>query len=157
MAPALLSHDGHTFVNGLFRLCNDDVSFHDVPHGRCGRRFTLENNVPRIVPFGDDANQFVAFHHGQRSNVFFSHFRDGVEDGSIRVNRPNVPALLIKQLSYRSHLDPPSDASSGNFFDSNLSNSPFRSFAMNGDCDATARAPYPHTIELLMCCAAASR
>jgi hypothetical protein len=67
------------------------------------------------MPFGDDANEFLAFHHCQRSNVFFSHFRDGIEDGSIRVNSPNVPALLIKQLSHRSHLDPPSDASSGNF------------------------------------------
>jgi len=67
------------------------------------------------------------------SNVFFSHFRDGIEVGSIRVNRPNVPALLIKQLSHRSHLNPPSNASSGNFFDSNLSNFHCRSFAMNGD------------------------
>src|SRR5260370_10285916 len=136
MAHALLSHDGHTFVNGLFRLCNDDVSFHDVPHGRCGRRFTLENNVPRIVPFGDDANQFVAFHHHQRSNVFFSHFRDGIEHGSIRVNRPNVPALLIEQLSHRSHLHPPSATTPGEIFDSNLSNFHCRAFVMNGHCDA---------------------
>jgi hypothetical protein len=71
---------------------NDDVSFHDVPHGRCGRRLTLENNIPRIVPFVNDANEFLAFHYYQRSNVFFSHFRDGIEDGSIRVNRPNVRA-----------------------------------------------------------------
>src|SRR5260370_26315786 len=113
MAHALLTYEGHTLVNGWFRPCNDDVSFHDVPHGRCGRRFTLENNIPRIVPFGDDADELVAFHHYQRSNVFFSHFRDGIEDGSIWVNRPNVPALLIKQLSHRSHLDPPSDTSPG--------------------------------------------
>src|ERR1039457_861845 len=86
MAHALLSNEGHTLVNGLFRPCNDDASFHDVPHGRCGRRFTLENNIPRIVPFGDNANELVAFHHYQRSNVFFSHFRDGIEDRSSRVN-----------------------------------------------------------------------
>jgi hypothetical protein len=65
------------------------------------------------VPFSDDANELVAFHHYQRSNVFFSHFRDGIEDGSIWVNGPNVSALLIKQLSHRSHLDPPSDTSPG--------------------------------------------
>src|SRR5215470_9590886 len=121
MAHAFLSHYGQALVNGLSRLYNDDASFHDVPHGRCGRRLTLENNIPRIVPFGDDANEFLAFHDDQRSHVFFSHFRDGVEDGSIRMNRPNVPALLIKQLSHRSHSDPPSDASSRHFFDSNLS------------------------------------
>src|SRR6202158_5647994 len=138
MAHALLTHEGHTLVNGLFRPCNDDVSFHDVPHGRCGRRFTLENNIPRIVPFGDDANQLVAFHHYQRSNVFFSHFRDGIEDGSIWVNRPNVPALLIKQLSHRSHLDPPSNTSPRQDFDNNLSNFHRRNFVMNSDCDASA-------------------
>src|ERR1700748_2268460 len=140
MAHALLGHDGHAFVNGLSWLCNDDVSFHDVPHGRRGRRLTLENNIPRIVPFGDDANEFLAFHHDQRSNVFFSHFRDGVEDGSIRVNRPDVPALLIEQLSYRSHLDPPSDASS---------------FVTNGNCDVVAGAPYPTQSNCL--CAALNR
>ena len=63
-------------------------------------RFALENNIPRVVPFGDNANELVAIHHDQRSNVFFSHFRDGIEDGRIRVNRPNFPALLIKQLSH---------------------------------------------------------
>src|ERR1700676_5402295 len=57
MAHPLLSHDGHTLVNGLFWPCNDDVSFHDVPNGRCGRRLALEDNIPRIVPFGDDANE----------------------------------------------------------------------------------------------------
>jgi hypothetical protein len=77
---------------------------------------SFENNIPRIVPFGDNANELVAFHHYQRSNVFFSHFRDGIEDRSIRVNRPSVPALLIKQLSHRSHLDPPSDTSPGKLF-----------------------------------------
>jgi len=60
MAHALLAHDGHTLVNGFFWPCNDEVSLHDVPHGRCGRRLTLENNIPRIVPFGDDANEFLA-------------------------------------------------------------------------------------------------
>jgi hypothetical protein len=113
MAHALLTHDGRTLVNGLFWLCNDDVSFHDVPHERCGRCLALEDNIPPIVPFGDDANEFLALHHYQRSNVFFSHFRNGIEAGSIRVNRPNVPALLIKQLSHRGHLDPPSDTSPG--------------------------------------------
>src|SRR5258708_16270219 len=120
MAHALLTHYGHTLVNGLFWLCNDDVSFHDVPHGRCGRRLTLENNIPRIMPFGDDANEFVAFHHGQRSNVFFSHFRDGIEDGGIRVNRPNVLALLIEQLSHSSHLDHHSHTSPRTHFDTTL-------------------------------------
>jgi hypothetical protein len=85
------------------------------------------------VPFGDDANEFVAFHNNQRSNVFFSHFRYGIEDGGIRVNRPNVPSLLIEQLSHRSHLDPPSDTSPGKIFDSNLSNFHCRSPVMNGD------------------------
>src|ERR1700682_4592410 len=113
MAHPLLSHDGHTLVNGLSWLCNDDVSFHDGPHGRCGRLLALEDNIPRIVPFGDDANEFLTFHHDQRSDVFFSHFRDGIEDGGIGVNRPNVPALLIKQLSHGSHSDPPSDAGPG--------------------------------------------
>src|SRR5450631_1250998 len=140
MAHALLSHEGHTLVNGLFRPCNDDVSFHDVPHGRCGRRFTLENNIPRIVPFGDNANELVAFHHYQRSNVFFSHFRDGIEDRSIRVNRPSVPALLIKQLSHRSHLDPPSDTSPGKIVDNNLSNFHRRNFVISSDCDASPRS-----------------
>src|ERR1700761_1509193 len=119
MADALLTHDGHAFVNGLSRLCNDDVSFHDVSYGRRRRRLAPENNVPRVVPFGDDADEFLAVHHDQRANVLFSHFRDGVEDAGIRVNRPNVPALLIKQLSHRGHLDPPSDASSGNPAQSN--------------------------------------
>src|ERR1019366_694549 len=123
MTHALLTHEGHTLVNGLFRPCNDDVSFHDVPHRRCGRRFTLENNIPRIMPFGDDANDLVAFHNYQRSNVFFSHFRDGIEDGSIRVNRPDVLSLLIKQLSHRSHLDPPSDTGPGMIFTSSATRS----------------------------------
>src|SRR6266850_7415562 len=146
MAHALLTHDGHALVNGLFWLCNDDVSFHDVPHGRCGRRLTLENNIPRIVPFGDDANEFVAFHHYQRSNVFFSHFRDGIEDGSIRVNRPNVPALLIKQLSHRSHLDPPSDTSPSRFLigQAGPSNPKGEGDAtLAGHC-AAARLPWPN-------------
>jgi hypothetical protein len=63
MAHALLRHDRHTLINGLFWLHDDDLSFHDVPHGRFGRRFALENNIARIVPFGDDANDLVAFHH----------------------------------------------------------------------------------------------
>jgi hypothetical protein len=138
MAHALLTNKGHTLVNGLFRPRNDDASFHDVPHGRCGRRFTLENNIPRIVPFGDNANELVAFHHYQRSNVFFSHFRDGIEDRSIRVNRPSVPALLIKQLSHRSHLGPPSDTSPGKIFDNNQSNFHRRNFVMSSDRDASA-------------------
>ena len=108
MAHALLSHECHTLVNGLFRPRNDDVSFHDVPHGRCGRCFALENDIPRVVSFGDDANELVAIHHDHRSNVFLSHFRDGIEDSSIRVNRPYFAALLIKQLPDRRHLHPPS-------------------------------------------------
>src|SRR6266852_3702021 len=146
MAHALLSHEGHTLVNGLFRPCNDDVSFHDVPHGRCGRHFTLENNIPRIVPFGDNANELVAFHHYQRPNVHFSHFRDGIEDRSIRVDRPSVPALLIKQLSHRSHLDPPSGTSPGKILDNNPSNFHRRNFVMNSDCNASASA-CAHTME----------
>src|ERR1700744_6048149 len=113
MAHALLTHDGHAFVNGLTWLRNDDVSFPDVPYRRRRRGLAPENNISRIVPFGDDADEFLAVHHDQRSNVLFSHFRDGVEDASIRVNRPNVRALLIKQLSHRGHLNAPSDASSG--------------------------------------------
>src|SRR5258708_14174647 len=143
MAHALLTHDGHALVNGLVWLCNDDVSFHDVPHGRCGRRFTLENNIPRIVPFGDDANELVAFHHYQRSNVFFSHFRDGIEDGSIGVNRPNVPALLIKQLSHRSHSDPPLSTSPGKILKAICQISIFA--ASYADKTRPHSAPYPHT------------
>src|SRR6267154_1365261 len=74
MAHPLLSHDGHALVNGLSWLCNDDVSFHDVPHGRCWRRLAFEDNIPRIVPFGDDTNEFLTFHHDQRSNVFSAIF-----------------------------------------------------------------------------------
>jgi hypothetical protein len=65
------------------------------------------------VPFGNDANELVAVHHDQRSGVFVSHFRDGIEDSCIRVNGPNVPTFLIKQLSHRSHLGPPSATSLG--------------------------------------------
>jgi len=45
-------------------------------------------------------------HHDQRSNVFFSHFRDGIQNSCIRVNRPNFPTLLIKQLSHRGYWGP---------------------------------------------------
>jgi hypothetical protein len=134
-------------VNGLFRPYNDDVYFHDVPHGRCGRRLALENNIPRIVSFSEDANEFVAFHHYQRSNVFFGHFRDGVEDGSIRVNRPSVPAILIKQLSHRSHLHSPSDTLLSKIPVDDPSNFHPRNFVMNSNCDASHQASFtPHRI-----------
>jgi hypothetical protein len=51
------------FIVPLRPTCRCVTSPSDVPHGRCGRRLTLENNIPRIVPFGDDANEFLALHH----------------------------------------------------------------------------------------------
>src|SRR3974390_211973 len=96
MTYALLSHKYHTLLNGFFWPSDDNVSLHDLPHRHCWRGFALKNDIPGVVSFGDDTNEFVAIHHDQRSNVLVSHFCDGIEDSSIRVNRPNVPALLIK-------------------------------------------------------------
>ena len=69
----------------------------------------------------------------------------------------SVLALLIKQLSHRSHLHPPSDTSPGTIFDSNLSNFHRRNFVMSSDCDASASGSLrPHNGNRL-CCSAASR
>jgi len=68
MAHALFTHQGHTLFNRLFRPRNDDPCFHDVSHGHCGRCFALENNIPRVVPFGDDANELGAIRQPKQIN-----------------------------------------------------------------------------------------
>jgi len=85
MPYAPLGHDGHTFFDGLLWPDSNDI-FHDVPHGRFGRSFTLENNLACIMSLSNDTNEFFALNHGQRSNVLVSHFRDGFEHSGVRVN-----------------------------------------------------------------------
>jgi hypothetical protein len=70
-----------------------------------GGRFAFENHVPRIVSLGDDADQFFAVHHDQRTDVLFSHLCQGIEYRSIRSNGPKIPALLLEYVSYR-HVAP---------------------------------------------------
>jgi hypothetical protein len=49
-----------------------------LPDQRGGGRFSLENDIPRIVSLGYDADQFFTVHHDQRTDIFFSHFWDTV-------------------------------------------------------------------------------
>src|SRR5271165_3321422 len=83
---------------------------------RRGRCLAFENDIPSIVPFGDHADDLVAVHHNQRSNVFFSHFRDGVIDRGVRVNGVSFPTFLVEQLPHGGHLDPASATPPGAIF-----------------------------------------
>src|SRR5450759_3258531 len=104
MAHALVAHESHALLDGLFGQHEYDAPFHDLPDRRRGRQMALEYNVTRIVSLGDDTDQFLAIHHEQRSDVILSHFCDRVEDRGVRVNGRNGPILLVEQLQYGYHL-----------------------------------------------------
>ena len=105
MTHTLFGHQGHAQFDRLFRPDMDYISLHYVSDQRTRRRFAFENNVPRIVSLGYDTNQFFAVHHDERANIFLSHSCQSVEYCSVRINGPNVRALLFKQMFY-SHARP---------------------------------------------------
>jgi hypothetical protein len=72
------------------------VALHDVPDKRFRGRFAFKNDIPRIVSLGYDADQFFAVHYNQRTNIFFGHFCHGIEYCGVRINGPDVAALLFK-------------------------------------------------------------
>ena len=66
----------------------------------------FKNDVSGIGSLGYDTDQFLALHHNQRTDVFFSHFRQCIKNRFIWTNCPNVPALLSKEVFY-GHVAPP--------------------------------------------------
>jgi hypothetical protein len=111
MTYAPVSHEGHAFLDGLFRLHGDNMFRHNFLDQRRGGCPALEDDITGVVSLGDDANERFAVHHDQRSDLILGHFRDGIEYSRIRMNGADFSTLLIEQLLYRSHSIPPAAAS----------------------------------------------
>jgi hypothetical protein len=79
----------------------------DVAYRRRGRCLAFENDIPRVVSFGDHPDDLVVIDHDQRPHIFFGHFCDGVEDGGARVDGQDFPTFLLEQLPHRGHVYPP--------------------------------------------------
>jgi hypothetical protein len=103
MPDAHVGHEPHAVVRILLRSHGDDLRRHDGFDARLLRRPAEQDDLSRVVALGDDADQPLARHHEQRSDVVLGHLLDRGEHGIIRRHRVDSLRLVIQQLLHGKH------------------------------------------------------
>ena len=98
MPKTLLGHQRHAFLNALVEMGTDDPARHNLVDARGVRRLALQDNLPRVIPFGNDTHKGCAFHDKQRPYLLLCHEVNGVKHGGVRGNGPELMALGIQNL-----------------------------------------------------------
>ena len=73
VAEPIFRHQRHPFLAGLVGSHVHDRGRHDFAHARFLRRPSHENDLPRLVAFGDQADYGLAFNDEERANASLRH------------------------------------------------------------------------------------
>ena len=103
MAHAFVRHESQTSLGGLIGFDARHLGFHDVLHKSLRRRSALEYDIPRVVPFGDDANERVAIHDEERADILIGHQLDSRIDRLIRADSNVTAPFHFQQLMNGCH------------------------------------------------------
>src|SRR6266511_4227585 len=68
MPNSLFSHQSHAFFDRLLKMGIDHVACHDFLDQRVGGSSAKENNLARVVTFGDDADKSRPVHHHESAD-----------------------------------------------------------------------------------------
>ena len=72
---------------------------HDLVDRRVFRRAPLEDALPRVIAFGQDAAQLAAVHDEHRADIALGHQRERVEDGVVRAHGEDL-GLVTEHLPH---------------------------------------------------------
>ena len=103
MAHAAVGHELHAVIDAVARRHGEYGRGHDLAHRRFRRRAALQDNLARVVAFGNDAEQLRTFHHQQRADVLVGHQADSIEHGFVRFDGVDHPTLVFEQMLDESH------------------------------------------------------
>src|ERR1022692_1017986 len=78
MHEPAVRHDGHAFVDGIFRSHKDDGGGHDRAHQHVFRGVPLEDHLAGIIALRHDADQLLVRAHEQRANALQRHLLNGL-------------------------------------------------------------------------------
>src|SRR5262249_43929130 len=81
VSDALVGHQRHALFDRLLWTDVEDVRAHDLPDRSLLGGFSLEDHLPGIIPFREDAYQSSPFHDEQSTDILVGHHLEGLPLG----------------------------------------------------------------------------